>query len=285
VINSGKLKVVCLDEVHRQSRDSAIVMNAHRINQGVYPVLNEKESDFFFMRETDITQIVRHIADLAHRRLPKFLGVDAMRDIQVLTPQRKTLAGVENLNVVLQAALNPPSDFKRERQMGGFVFREGDKVMQIRNNYGIVWRVEDKHGNVVEEETGVFNGDEGVVVSIDDTARMMRVRFDDNRLVDYEFSQLDELVLAYAITIHKSQGSEYDVVIMPMHSGPPMLLNRNLLYTAITRAKKMVVIVGIPGTLNRMVDNVRESVRYSTLGYRMERFFATIASGGDEDDE
>jgi len=282
IIQSGRISVVCLDEVFRQSAQSAIVMNAHRINQGTYPVLNDKESDFFFMREDDAAMTVRHVADLASRRLPKFLGVDTMRDIQVLTPQRKTLVGVENLNVVLQAALNPPAAAKAERQMGSYVFREGDKVMQIKNNYGIVWRVVDGRGNIVDEGTGAFNGDDGIIIRIDNEARFLRVRYDEIRLVDYEFSQLDELVLAYAITIHKSQGSEYDVVILPIHSGPPMLLNRNLLYTAITRAKKMVVVVGIPGTLNRMVDNVRESVRYSTLSYRMQRFFEAMMGGEDE---
>ena len=282
IIQSGKINVVCLDEVFRQSAQSAIVMNAHRINQGEYPVLNDKESDFFFMREEDAAQNVRHVADLASRRLPKFLGVDAMRDIQVLTPQRKTLVGVENLNVVLQGALNPPAAGKSERQMGNFVFREGDKVMQIKNNYGIVWRIEDGRGNIVDEGTGAFNGDDGIIVRIDNDERLLRVRYDESRLVDYQFSQLDELVLAYAITIHKSQGSEYDVVILPIHSGPPMLLNRNLLYTAITRAKKMVVIVGLSGTLYRMVDNVRESVRYSTLAYRMQKFYMAMLAINEE---
>ena len=272
IINSGRVKVVYLDEIFRQGRQSAIVMNAHRINQGIYPVLNEKESDFFFMKEADIGHVAAAIADLASRRLPKFMGVDRLKDIQVLTPQRKSVIGVENLNILLQNVLNPPSPFKKEKPMGGFCFREGDKVMQIKNNYGLVWRVEEAGGGILEEDCGIFNGDEGVVLEIDNASRLMRVAFDEGRLVDYEFSQLDELVLSYAITIHKSQGSEYDIVIMPIHSGPPMLLNRNLLYTAITRAKKLVVIVGRAEALNRMVDNVRESVRYSTLKYRMERF-------------
>ena len=276
VIRSGKIKTVELDEIFRQSRQSAIVMNAHRINQGEYPVLNEKESDFFFVKEADIGRVVAAVADLAGQRLPKFLGADAMKDIQVLTPRRKSLIGVENLNAVLQNALNPAAPGKGEKQMGGFVFREGDKVMQVKNNYGIQWRIEDKFGGIAEEGLGMYNGDEGVVLSVNNRERIMQVRFDEDRLVDYEFSQLDELVLAYAITIHKSQGSEYDIVVMPIHSGPDMLLNRNLLYTAITRAKKMVVIVGLAATLNRMVDNVRQRVRYSSLGERIERFYRVV---------
>ncbi|MCL2377245.1 MAG: ATP-dependent RecD-like DNA helicase [Defluviitaleaceae bacterium] len=282
IINSGKMKTVYLDEIFRQSRQSAIVMNAHRINEGVYPVLNEKTSDFFFIGESDINKMISTISDLAAKRLPNFMGVDAIRDIQVLTPQRKSAAGVANLNVVLQNALNPASRAKAEKPMGSFVFRQGDKVMQIKNNYTTQWVVVNDMGAIVEDGCGVFNGDEGIIESIDDGVRKMRVRFDDDRLVDYEFGHLDELVLAYAITIHKSQGSEYDVVILPIHSGPPMLLNRNLLYTAITRAKKLVVIVGIANTLYRMVDNIRENVRYSTLEYRIVRLHR---QWHDEDDE
>ena len=279
IINSGKIKTVYLDEIFRQSQQSAIVMNAHKINQGIYPVINDKESDFFFKREADAGKVVSIIADLASKRLPKFMNADAVKDIQVLTPQRKSLIGVENLNTVLQEVLNPPSYNKAEKQMGSFVFREGDKVMQVKNNYGIVWRTEDNF----EEGAGMFNGDEGIIISIDSSERIVKVRFDDDRLVEYDFSQLDELVLAYAITIHKSQGSEYDIVILPIHSGPPMLLNRNLLYTAITRAKKMAVIVGVPATLQRMVDNVRENERYSTLAYRIEKFHRQLYEvGGDE---
>jgi len=271
VINSSKVRVVYLDEIFRQSRQSAIVMNAHRINEGVYPVLNEKTSDFFFIPEHDINRLIGIICSLAAKRLPKFMDVDAIRGIQVLTPQRKSAAGVANLNVVLQNVLNPADRDKDEKQMGNHVFRQGDIVMQIKNNYNTEWVVVNDMGAVVDDGCGIFNGDEGIVESIDHGARKMRVRFDDDRLVDYEFSQLDELVLAYAITIHKSQGSEYDVVILPIHSGPPMLLNRNLLYTAITRAKKLVVVVGIAGTLHRMVDNIKENVRYSTLEYRIAR--------------
>ena len=282
IINSGKIKTVYLDEIFRQSRESAIVMNAHRINSGEYPVLNEKTSDFFFIAEHDMNKMITTISDLASTRLPNFMKVDAIKGIQVLTPQRKSAAGVANLNVVLQNVLNPASHDKAEKPMGSFVFRQGDKVMQIKNNYTTQWVTVNDMGAIVEDGCGIFNGDEGIIESIDGAARKMRVRFDDDRLVDYEFTHLDELVLAYAITIHKSQGSEYDVVILPIHSGPPMLLNRNLLYTAITRAKKLVVVVGIANTLHRMVDNIRENVRYSTLEYRIARLYR---QWHDEDNE
>jgi len=285
IINSGKIKTVYLDEIFRQSRESAIVMNAHRINSGEYPVLNEKTSDFFFIAEHDMDRMISTISDLASTRLPNFMKVDAIRGIQVLTPQRKSAAGVANLNIVLQNVLNPPSRDKAEKPMGSFVFRQGDKVMQIKNNYTTQWVVVNDMGAIVEDGCGVFNGDEGIIENIDGAARKMRVRFDDERLVDYEFTHLDELVLAYAITIHKSQGSEYDVVILPIHSGPPMLLNRNLLYTAITRAKKLVVVVGIANTLHRMVDNIRENVRYSTLEYRIARLHRQWHDEGDNNDE
>jgi len=286
VINSGKIQVVYLDEIFRQSRQSAIVMNAHRINSGEYPVLNEKTSDFFFINQPDINRLVETVCDLASERLPKYMDVDAIRGIQVLTPQRKSAVGVANLNVVLQNVLNPASRDKDEKSVGSHVFRQGDKVMQIKNNYNTQWVVVNDMDAVVDEGQGVFNGDEGTVERIDHAARKMRVRFDEDKLVDYGFGDLDELVLAYAITIHKSQGSEYDVVILPLHSGPPMLLNRNLLYTAITRAKKLCVVVGIDRTLHRMVDNIRENVRYSTLEYRIVRlhrqWHEDASDGGDE---
>jgi len=271
IIASGKIKTVYLDEIFRQSRMSAIVMNAHRINAGTYPILNEKSSDFFFISEHDINKVINTVANLAAFRLPKYMDADPIKDIQVLTPQRKSATGVANLNILLQNALNPPAENKAEKQMGSFIFRQGDKVMQVKNNYALQWRMVNALGQIAEEGVGIFNGDEGIVEHIYEDERIMQVRFDDDRLCDYEFSQLDELVLAYAITIHKSQGSEYDIVILPIHSGPPMLLNRNLLYTAITRAKKLVVVVGIANTLHRMVDNMRENVRYSSLKYRIIR--------------
>ncbi|MCL2576179.1 MAG: ATP-dependent RecD-like DNA helicase [Defluviitaleaceae bacterium] len=270
-INSGVIEPVYLDYIFRQGQQSAIVMNAHRINNGTHPILNEKANDFFFVKEHNIESCVRVIADLATRRLPSFTGVNPM-EVQVLCPQRKTSCGVENLNKVLQNTLNPPSEHKAEKQMGFYSFREGDKVMQIKNNYMTEWKIYDRKGNEIDEGAGIFNGDEGVIKVIDNENRIVRVAFYDDKVVDYEFKQLEELVLAYAITIHKSQGSEYDVVILPIHSGTPLLYNRNLLYTAITRAKKLVVIVGIEGTVQRMVDNIRENVRYSALSQRLGEF-------------
>ena len=273
IINSGKIPTVYLDEIFRQGQQSAIVMNAHRINRGEYPIINERYNDFYFIKESSMSGVVDIVADLNQQRLPDFLGISPFTDMQVLCPQRKTLCGVENLNKVLQEKLNPPHPDKTEKQVGFNLFREGDKVMQIKNNYQTQWRVFDDFDNVLEEGLGVFNGDEGMVSFIDNQERFMQVVFCDDKVVDYPFKQLDELVLAYAITIHKSQGSEYDVVILPLHSGTPLLFNRNLLYTAITRAKKLVVIVGMEGTLHRMVDNTRESVRHSALRHRIERFY------------
>ncbi|MCL2169476.1 MAG: ATP-dependent RecD-like DNA helicase [Defluviitaleaceae bacterium] len=271
IIASNEIRSVYLDEIFRQGRESAIVMNAHRINQGAYPIINDKQSDFFFIREFNIGNAVETIASLAAHRLPKFMNVKPT-EIQILCPQRKTACGVENLNKTLQAVLNPPHPSKTERQMGFFTFRVGDKVMHIKNNYQLVWQVFDQRGAVIDEGMGIFNGDEGRVTHIDTANNTLRVVFYDDKVVDYDFKQLDELVLAYAITIHKSQGSEYDVVILPIHSGTPLLFNRNLLYTAITRAKKLVVIVGIEATIHRMVDNNRENVRHSALSNRLVKF-------------
>ena len=271
IIASGQVKSVYLDTIFRQGQESAIVMNAHRINHGEYPVINDKLNDFFFIREFNIMNAVETIANLAAHRLPKFMEVKPM-DIQILCPQRKTPCGVESLNKTLQNALNPPAPNKNEKQMGFFVFREGDKVMHIKNNYSLSWRVMDKNGKMIDEGEGIFNGDEGRITNIDNQSGILRVLFYDDKIVDYSFKQLDELVLAYAITIHKSQGSEYDVVILPIHSGTPLLFNRNLLYTAITRAKKLVVVVGIEETIYKMVDNNRENVRHSALSHRLVKF-------------
>jgi len=268
IITSGQVKSVYLDEIFRQGQESTIVMNAHRINKGEYPIINDRQSDFFFIREQNITNAVQTIASLAAYRLPKYMGIKP-KEIQVLCPSRKTPAGVENLNQSLQAALNPPGNTKREHKMGSFIFREGDKVMHIKNNYGLEWQVLDKNGGMIEEGMGIFNGDEGRITQINHSTGSLTVLFYDDKVVNYDFKQLDELVLAYAITIHKSQGSEYDVVILPLHSGTPLLFNRNLLYTAITRAKKLAVIVGIEATIHRMVDNNRENIRHSALSYRL----------------
>lgn len=269
IIASGCLKVVCLTEIFRQAQESAIIMNAHRINHGEMPVLNAKGTDFFFLRRGYQEDVVSTVVDLITRRLPAFSNRDSLRDMQVLTPMRKSLIGVQNLNVVLQRALNPPSPDKTEHTFRGNVLRVGDKVMQIKNNYNLSWETRDEYGHRLDEGVGVFNGDQGVVSRIDEDNEMVTVLFDGERRVQYDFTQLDELELAYAITIHKSQGSEYPVVILPVHSGPPMLLSRNLLYTGVTRAKELVVLVGMESTIEKMVENDREVRRYTGLAHRL----------------
>lgn len=268
IINSGCIKVIRLNEIFRQARESAIVMNAHRINNGEYPILNEKDKDFFFLKKYNMEELNQTIIELITKRLPKFLNITDLKDIQVLCPMRKTPIGIINLNSILQNALNPPSENKKEKEFRNIIFREGDKVMQIKNNYNMVWKIYD--GNTfIDEGIGVFNGDEGIITDIDNSSETVIVTFDECKRVKYDFSQLDELDLSYAITIHKSQGSEYKAVIMPIHSGAPMLLTRNLLYTGVTRAKELAVIVGIPETLYKMVDNNNEINRYTYLKDRI----------------
>lgn len=269
MIRSQTIKVIRLTEVFRQARESAIVMNAHRINRGEYPLLNEKDKDFFFIKKSIQEEVIETIKQLILHRLPSFAKCDPIKDIQVLTPMRKSPLGVGYLNTILQKALNPPSKKKREKEYRMNLFREGDKVMQIKNNYNIPWKIYNDVGIRIDEGVGVFNGDEGSIQEINEEAQTLTVLFDDLKTVEYDFSQLDELELAYAVTIHKSQGSEYPIVIIPIHSGPPMLMNRNLLYTAVTRAKQLVVMVGLTDTLHRMVDNNREINRYSSLAYRL----------------
>lgn len=283
IIKSEKLKVVRLDEIFRQAQESAIIMNAHRINQGQEPILNEKEKDFFFMRRGQMEEVVSTIVQLVTKRLPNFTSCNAISDIQILTPMRKSLVGVQNLNLVLQEALNPPEKDKKEKEFRNIIFRVGDKVMQIKNNYNIAWKIYNFMGKRVEEGVGIFNGDEGIITEIDEKQETITVIFDDNKSVDYDYTQLDELELAYAITIHKSQGSEYPVVIIPIHSGPPMLMSRNLLYTAVTRAKQLVVIVGLQDTMKKMIENNREINRYSSLGYRISSLFDFMQQNGEED--
>lgn len=270
IIKSNRIPVVRLTQIFRQASKSAIVMNAHRINRGEYPVTNEKETDFFFMNRGAQEQVKETIIELITSRLPKYQKVDSIKDIQILAPMRKGLLGVTELNKALQQALNPKALGKAEKEYGNTLFRAGDKVMQIKNNYNTPWKIYNKHHLPIDEGVGVFNGDCGMICQVDVTAEVITVTFDDQKTVDYEFSQLDELELAYAVTIHKSQGSEYPVVILPIHSGPPMLLSRNLLYTAVTRAKKMVVVVGLCATVERMIDNNREVERYSSLGYHLQ---------------
>ncbi len=265
IIKSERIPVVRLTQIFRQASQSAIVMNAHRINKGEYPVVNEDKTDFFFQNRAIQEQVRDTVIDMITTRIPKFQKVDSIKDIQVLVPMRKGLLGVQELNKALQSALNPEALTKIEKEYRGIIFRTGDKVMQIKNNYNTPWRMLAPNGMPIDEGVGVFNGDSGLITQIDLQKEVVEVTFDDHKVVEYEFNQLDELELAYAITIHKSQGSEYPVVVLPLHSGPPMLLSRNLLYTAVTRAKKMVVGVGLKESMYRMVDNNREVERFSSL--------------------
>lgn len=268
LINSDCLPVARLTEIFRQAAESAIITNAHRINKGEYPAINEKEKDFFFIRCKNPEDAVQTVLDLISTRLPAYKNFDSFQDIQVLTPMRKSTLGAVRLNSVLQAKLNPPSEKKREREYGATIFREGDKVMQIRNNYDATWETFNANGYRTDFGEGVFNGDMGIIHSISDENGLC-VLFDDSHRVNYNFSHLDELELAYAVTVHKSQGSEYRVVIIPILGGPPMLLTRNLLYTAVTRAKELAILVGIPETMHRMIDNNRVTNRYTALARRL----------------
>lgn len=268
-IESGFTKVVRLKEIFRQGKESMIVVNAHKINKGEMPKLNEKGTDFFFIRNDIQEGILNTIIDLINTRLPKFnSNWDKLKSIQVLVPMKKGVLGVTNLNEKIQNVLNPKAPYKKEKEFRSMVFREGDKVMQIKNNYSLKWtRIA---GKGEHEGLGVFNGDMGSIESIDLEGKKLSIIFDDERRVIYDFMYLDELDLAYAITIHKSQGSEFPVVIIPAYMGAPLLMNRNLLYTGITRAKEMVVVVGIPKALKYMVDNTRSMERYSSLNWRIK---------------
>ena len=284
IIKSKKIKVVRLTEIFRQARESAIITNAHKINSGEEPVMNGNNTDFFFVNAQYAPEVPGKIVELITKRLPKFTGVDSFSDMQVLTPMRKGDIGAAGLNKTLQKALNPPSDGKKEYETSSCTFREGDKVMQIKNNYNISWKIENRLGKVIDDGTGIYNGDMGIIKSINKQAETITVLFDDMRQAVYEFTALDELELAYAVTIHKSQGSEYPVVIIPIHSGPPMLMSRNLLYTAVTRAKKFVIIVGLKSSVNRMVANDREVSRYSGFAYRLETLYDFMLETGDDGD-
>ena len=276
LIESDFTKVVRLDEIYRQGKESMIVINAHKINKGEMPILNDKNSDFYFLKENVQENILETMKQLINYRLPKFNRKwDKLRDIQILTPMRRGVLGVNNLNLQLQDVLNPKSKSKNEKVFRDFIFREGDKVMQIKNNYQLKW--ERVSGNGEVRGTGVFNGDMGFIEKIDLEEKQIFVIYDDERLVVYDFIYLDELELAYAITIHKSQGSEFKVVVMPSYMGAPLLMNRNLLYTGITRAKEMVVINGDIKSLNYMVNNNKSMERYSSLKFRIEEIIADNA--------
>lgn len=264
MLSSEAFSSVALTRIFRQAAQSDIVVNAHKINRGEEIVLDNQSRDFFFLKRYDTNQILRVTLSLIMEKLPRYVDAGPT-DIQVLSPSRKGVLGVTSLNQVLQRYLNPPGPQKREKQYGDVLFREGDKVMQIRNNYKIEWEVRGKYDLPVKTGTGVFNGDIGIIREINDYASEMTVEFDDRRTVVYPYSNLDELEIAYAMTIHKSQGSEYPAVVIPLLGGPRMLLNRNLLYTAVTRAKKCVVIVGSEETFYTMVHNTAEQKRYSGL--------------------
>lgn len=269
IISSGKFTVVKLVKIFRQAAVSDIVTNAHKINRGEHISLDNKSKDFFMMQSLDINEIATIITILVRDKMPKYVNAKPF-DIQVLTPMKKGEVGVEKLNVILQKELNPPSRDKKEREAHGSIFREGDKVMQIKNNYQIEWEIRSKYGTLVENGTGVFNGDCGKIKMINEFAQFVTVEFEEGKMVDYKYSQLDELELAYAITIHKSQGSEYPAVVIPLLSGPQMLMNRNLLYTAVTRAKHCVTIVGSARMVGLMIDNENETKRYSSLDERIK---------------
>ena len=268
IIDSNRFHTVKLTKIFRQASTSDIIVNAHKINKGEQVVLDNKSMDFFFLKRYDADKIINVTLQLIKQKLPKF--VDASEyDIQVLTPMRKGLLGVERLNGILQQYLNPPAKGKREKEYHGTIFREGDKVMQIKNNNQLEWEIRTKFGLCVDKGTGVFNGDTGIIEEINDFAETMTISFDEGRKVEYSYKLLEELELAYAITIHKSQGSEYPAVVIPLLSGPRMLLNRNLLYTAVTRARKCVTLVGNDETFYTMVENNLEQKRFSGLKARL----------------
>ncbi len=268
IIDSGLFHTVMLTKIFRQASTSDIIVNAHKINRGEPVELDNKSMDFFFLKRYDADKIINVTLQLILQKLPKFVGA-SMMDIQVLTPMRKGLLGVERLNNVLQMYLNPPDKRKKEKEHGTTLFREGDKVMQIKNNYQLEWEIRSKYGLCIDKGTGVFNGDTGIIEEINDFAETVTVCFDEGRMVEYPYKLLEELELAYAVTIHKSQGSEYPAVVIPLLSGPRMLMNRNLLYTAVTRAKKCVTIVGNDTTFEQMIANNSQLKRYSGLRDRL----------------
>ncbi len=269
IIESEQFHTVKLNKIFRQASTSDIIVNAHKINNGEEVVLDNKSMDFFFLKRYEADKIINVTLQLIKQKLPKF--VDASEyDIQVLTPMRKGLLGVERLNTVLQMYLNPKDDSKREKEYGNIVFREGDKVMQVKNNYQLEWEIRTKYGLCIDKGMGIFNGDTGIIQEINYFAETMTISFDEGKIVEYPFKLLEELELAYAITIHKSQGSEYPAVVIPMFKGPQMLMNRNLLYTAVTRAKKCVTLVGDDEVFYTMVNNTSQLKRYSGLKDRLQ---------------
>ena len=268
-MDSGRLPVIRLTEIFRQAAQSRIITNAHRINQGQMPILSNEESDFIFEEILPPEKILYRVRELCQRECARLGTSEPLMEVQVLAPMKKGLLGVENLNRVLQAALNPAAENKPEHAFGETMFRQGDKIMQIKNDYKITWQRQDVNG-VMQEGTGVFNGDLGTLYRLDAISRSMHVLFDDGRLAEYSFTQSDELDLAYCISIHKSQGSEFPTVLLPLAGGPGMLLNRNLLYTAVTRARGLVYCLGHKDTVARMVRTVQSRRRYTSLSVRLQ---------------
>ena len=258
IIASDRFNTVQLTEIFRQAEMSLIITNAHAINNGKYPDLETKTNDFFFIPRQSDEETAQTVALLCKKRLPKAYGADIIPKIQVITPSRKGNSGTELLNETLQNILNPPSPDKKEKKIRHITYREGDKVMQIKNDYNIEWHKDDRDG------IGIFNGDIGTIIQINPSAETVTINFDD-RIATYDFAIMDEVELGYAITVHKSQGSEYPVVIIPIYSYSSRLLTRNLLYTAVTRAQKMVILVGDEEVIRRMVDNNRQMLRYTSL--------------------
>ncbi len=268
IIDSQSFSVVMLKKIFRQAGESDIVVNAHKIHRGEEVVLDNKSRDFFFLKRKDPNVIISVVITLIQKKLPKYVNT-GINDIQVLTPMRKGLLGVERLNKILQEYLNPPDKKKNEREYGDRLFREGDKVMQIKNNYQLEWEIKTKYGMTVDKGLGIFNGDMGIIRTINTYEDAVIVEFDEHRLVKYSHALLEELELAYAITVHKSQGSEYPAVVMPLLQGPRQLYYRNLLYTAVTRAKSCVTIVGSETVFQEMIHNTREQERKTSLAERI----------------
>lgn len=278
IMESGAFPMVVLQNIFRQAQESDIILNAHHINKGEQIVMDNKSKDFFLLERNDVNVIYKHMIQLILEKLPKYVNATSY-DIQVLTPMRKGNLGVEVLNGILQKYLNPQSPGKKEHTAGETIFREGDKVMQIRNNYQLEWEVVSRYGIAVDKGLGVFNGDVGKILEIREGASELVVEYDEGRRVTYPFTLLDELELAYAVTIHKAQGSEYPAVIMPLLTGPRMLFNRNLLYTGVTRAKNCVTILGSSDTVRSMIANETENKRYTSLGLRIREIGELIDSG------
>ena len=269
LIDANCFPIITLSKIFRQAKESDIVVNAHKINRGEEVILDNKSKDFFFLKRSDANTIINVVLTLIQKKLPKYVDADPM-DIQVLTPMRKGLLGVERLNTIMQMYLNPPDPKKTEKEYGDKIFRVGDKVMQIKNNYQLEWEIATKYGLVIDSGVGVFNGDIGKITEINTYMETLEVEFEEKKKVRYPFQLLEELELAYAVTIHKSQGSEYPAVVIPLLQGPRQLYHRNLIYTAVTRAKKCVTLVGSDITFQEMIANTNEQKRYTSLAEQIQ---------------